>query len=243
MLQGISLDAGVCVHVGPLGIDHLRIAALETAADFHRSAAVATRGIQFRARHQTHVVAGDGNAAAYSRVTAGIQGTRHFGDTALAMQDDLAILARLHRLRVNDAGMVNDGGGKVFCRAGGQHHRAALGVYRASIFDQGGQCFGLHLQLYRTTHIQANPLPGPQQHRTIIGEYVAVVFNLGGNHHHEATLGGGQTAMVDDSITTTAFEAVIPRHEVFGTDIERGGHQPTHVHLRCLAEQDAVGIH
>ena len=123
----------------------------------------------------------------------------------------------------------------------------AFGQYGAAVFHQGRD--GLRRggdacqACARVVEAQRDGLARGQGHRARLCDHNPLVAHLGGQQRDVAACGGRELAFVDHAAgAACAVETGFARHEFVSIGLARGGHQATHVDLRCGREVHAIGV-
>ncbi len=175
-----------------------------------------------------------------------IQRATHFNAVVVhaAQQVNLAFLVG-HCLCANLAGVVDHRRHHRIQPFGGQHHQTAIGMDGLFVFYQRVQ--GALVDGY--THqripieVQADLVASRQNGSAQAGRNHAFVFHLIAQQRHIAAVSGSDAAKVDDArLAAVGREGIAPGHEVGIAQVQRGGHQTTHVDAGGAGEQHAVGV-
>ena len=174
----------------------------------------------------------------------GIQGAAHTHRATLpvAQQPDYSVVV-LDGLRFDDAGVVNCALQQARRRFRGQQHLATIGLDQAAI-----PCQRVHRALiYRDVeqaisgNIERDGVAGSERHRAEPGDDGALVAYVGAQQRDIAAV-GVDGALIQYRSSAAAGKLVSASHEVAVADVEGGGNQTPDIHLRALAEQDAIRI-
>ena len=196
---------------------------------------------------------GDGGGAGFDEAAvpalrrAGVEQAAVF-DLAVAhvgQQQDAPFLlrqrARLHRAAVGDNARRQGVG-----RLAGHQHLAAVGDDELLVLDQGLHRGRLqrHLQQAVRAGGQRDFVAGGQRHRAQPGADHAFVSHRRRQQCDQTAVGGGDLALVQDAAGgALATEHQPAGEEVLVADVQRGGHQRSHVHFAAAAEHHAGRIH
>ncbi|MNX77941.1 hypothetical protein D3C86_1095070 [compost metagenome] len=130
---------------------------------------------------------------------------------------------------------------------GFERHLTTLRRQRVVIADQGVQprLIDLHIQQPIIGNAERDALAGRQRDSALLRADDTLVLNLPAQQRDSSTLCRNQHAFVDDTRqhrAAVADKAESAFVEIFIAQLQRRRHQTTHVDLRGLAEQHAVGV-
>ena len=161
----------------------------------------------------------------------------------VAHQPDRAV-AVLDGLRLDHAGVVHRGLQQVARRQRGQQYLSAVGLDQAAVLRQRVYRALVHRDIEQAVpgQVQRHRVAGGQRHRAEFGGDHAFIADVRAQEGHIAAVGVDRS-LIEYCSVACAGKIVFARHEVAVADAQGGRNQPAHVHLRPLAEQDAVRIH
>ncbi len=198
-----------------------------------------------RIRHLHLRGAGLNKAAITAIRRTGVQRARHVGGSRdhAAHQHDLTVMI-LHRPRLHDAVAVYHAGQQGIARTGIHGNDAAIRLNQAVVSGKAVQHALVHPQLQQTVAVkrERHLVARTHAHRAEFGDNHTVVHYPVAQQRHIAAVRCVNHAIVDDLTRTLAREGLIRLAEGGIADVQRRGHQPAHVHLRALAEEDAIGV-
>ena len=175
---------------------------------------------------------------------AGVQRAGRIDRAALhvAQQFDRAA-ARVYRLRLDHARVVDHGFQQVAGRLRAQEYAAAVRPDHAAIVDQSthGARVDSDIEQAVARHVQRDGAARRQGHRAQACLDRALVRHVGAQQGHIAARRADR-ALVQDFTRAIAAKLVLAGHEVGVVDIQGGRYQARRVHGRALAEQHAVRV-
>ena len=130
---------------------------------------------------------------------------------------------------------------------GRQDDLTAFGHHGAAVFHQGRNGLGRGGDARQTSagivEVQRDGFARSQSQGARLCDHKPLVAHLGGQQCDVAACSGTDSAFVDHAArTAVSVEYGLARHELVGVGLTRGGHQSSHVHLRCGREVHAVGV-
>ena len=213
---------------GAVGYLHIRAAGFDKAAVVSFRAAVG-------------VEAGRGG---------GIELAAHIGGARFhtGQQQNVAGLA-LHRLRFDDAAVVDGALEQTVARSGGEDDLPAVGADQAAVFCEGIECaFGdFKLDEFAAGEGQLRLAACAHDDAAQMRVHAAGVDGLVADQGEVATVLCIQGALVDNAAIAASgvrrvAEHILAVEEVAVGDVEGGRDQATYVYLRTRPEQHAVGV-
>ena len=177
---------------------------------------------------------------------AGIQRAAHFNAVVVhaAQQVNLALPGG-YRLRANLTAVVHHRGHHGVQALGGQHHQAAIRIDGLFVFHQRVQAALVDADTHQRVaiEVQADLVARCQDGCAQAGRDHAFVFDLVAQQRHIAAVCRVDRAQVDDAgLAGVGSKGVAPGHKVGIAQVQRGGHQATHVDAGSAGEQHAVGV-
>ena len=151
--------------------------------------------------------------------------------------------AILQRARLDDAGIVDRGVEQVSGPLRGHHDLAAVRADQPAIADQRADRALVDRDVEQpvTRDVERDRLAARQHDGAEVRLDRAAVTDVRAEQRNIAVLRGDR-AVVLDTRAAGPCETVLAREEISVGDVQRRGHQPADVHVRGLAEQDAVRV-
>ncbi len=182
------------------------------------------------------------DAAAVATVrSTGVQGASG-ADLAFlhaATEHDPPVFTLLEGARPDGAFVVDQVAVDGVFRLGGHDHLPAVGPDQFAVLDQGIQhaTFDGHGGQAVPVEVEGDLVPGGQRHVAAVVADLALVAHLVGNQRHHAAGRLDLAPVLDPAVTAPAvFEVQPPVEKILIADLQGGGDQAAHVHLRTLAE-------
>ena len=235
-VDGIGRDADILADEHLPRILHVRVLALVVAAQQDRAAARGAAGVDSCIAEQAHLVAQHGDFAALAGRPRGAGDAARFKHgLAAGLEHDPAILADDGAVGIEHAALAD--------QRAGHADAAALGDDLAQVQRLVVRCRDQHAQLRIAGVRQLHAAPGRQDHFAIRRRDDARVFHVRRDQQHLPALARiDHTSIADAAGYAAGRELVLAGQEVLIRHAQAGRHQTVHVHLRAVAEDDAVRV-